>query len=132
MAKKKDRKAYDTTKPPEFNWSEEFRKEWPSLPLVLRQEIWRSMDELSRGVQKYAPHIEPLRPFLEYVEGQGKTLTQYLLEMTSIESLLKRDLIAGLRQISIHCGIDPDKELPSILVAAGAADKLAANGARDV
>lgn len=96
-------------KPAPSRLSKEAQAVWTQVPEVARNEIERAFTELQSGIEKYKSAYEPIRQFDDMARQSGTTLDQALKSYVGIEQLLRKDLLAGMREVCKNVGVDPAK-----------------------
>lgn len=99
--------------------SKEAQAVWAQVPEVARNEIERAFTELQGGIEKYKTAYEPIKQFDEMAHQSGTTLQAALNSYVGIEQLLRRDVLAGIREVCKNVGVDPQKVAEAIVAQGG-------------
>ena len=91
--------------------AEHARRDWHATPETVRGEVHRMNHEFGKAVQYYrgaAEAFTPVAHFHQMAQQHGTTLQKALESYTGIETLLRKDVVAGLDQIVNNLGLtDP-------------------------
>lgn len=96
-------------KPAPSRMSKEAQAAWAQVPEVVRNEVERGYAELQNGIEKYKAAFEPIKQFDEMARNSGTTLDKALTSYVGIENLLRKDVLAGMREVCRNIGVDPAK-----------------------
>lgn len=96
-------------RPAPSRMSKEAQAAWGQVPEVVRNEIERGYTELQNGIEKYKTAYEPIKQFDEMARQSGTTLQSALTAYVGIEQLLRRDVLAGFREVCKNIGVDHQK-----------------------
>lgn len=98
--------------PAPSRFSKAAQAEWAKVPEAVRTETERAITELTQGLEKYkSSHeaYEAVRQFDEMAKQSGTDLKTALTAYTNMENLLRRDPVAGIKEVCRNIGIDPAK-----------------------
>lgn len=106
-------------KPGPSRLSKEAQAVWAQVPEVARNEIERAFTELQGGIEKYKTAYEPIKQFDDMARQSGTTLQAALNSYVGIEQLLRKDVLAGIREVCKNVGVDPQKVAEAMVAQAG-------------
>lgn len=80
---------------------------WAQVPEVVRSEVARMEQELTKGLNEYQTRWEPLKPFDEMARQGGTSLPEALERYTAMENMLQADPVRGVVTLCQNLGVDP-------------------------
>lgn len=97
--------AAPVVRPPP-GWSPASKVAFDTLPESVKADIAKREREVDQGFAKLAKY-KPVDKYLDMAERGGTTLDKALENYTGIETLLRRDVFAGVEQVLKNVGVNP-------------------------
>ncbi len=95
------------------SWSADARTIWDSLSREAQQELLRREDESSKATEQSAGKLrvldeihEAVSPMQQRLALSGRTVPQYLRQLTAVDDWLHREPVAALQYLAQACGVD--------------------------
>lgn len=94
--------------PPGF--SPQSKHYYDNLPDFVKDDIAKREEEISKGFAETQPRLEKYKnveKYVEMAEKSGTTLDKALDQYVGLETLLRRDVFAGVEQVLQNLGVNP-------------------------
>lgn len=111
--------AVEAIRPPP-GWSPASKVAFDTLPEHVKADVVKREREVNQGLAKLA-EFKPVEKYAEMARNGGTTLEKALENYTGMETLLRRDVFAGMEQILRNVGVNPRSFAMAYLQRAGGA-----------
>lgn len=108
-----DAKADDSDKDakndPPSRFSADAKEAWAKAPKAVQAEIHRAISEMEAGLAEKDARLEPIKDYIDMIEGQGQNVRDVLDHYSGIENLFRQDAAAGFRAVAQNLGMTPEQ-----------------------